>query len=176
MGVEEALRRLEDEAKANIRAAFASSEEPSPSKVENNHCPECQETAALFAGRRWDEVSVASLLNPRPSISLLTPAAFRYYVPALMLACIEAPRELDVVPDSLIGSLSPPNAKATGHTAERLSFTRTQAGAVLAFLRVFELRQRIDSGQAEDTLQRTLVTRPLARAIRYWTARSVSPK
>jgi hypothetical protein len=175
MAAAETLRRLEDEAKAHIRAAFASSDEPCPSEVENNHCPECQETAALFAGRRWDQVSVATLLNPRPSISLLTSSAFRYYVPALMLACIEAPRELDVVPDSLIGNLSPPNAKATSGTAERLNFTTAQAGAILAFLRVFELRQRIDSNLPEDALQAAPVTRPLARAIRYWTARAGSP-
>jgi hypothetical protein len=161
MGVAETLRRLEDEARANIRTAFASSEEPSPSQVENNHCPECQETAARFAGRPWDQISVATLLNPRPSIGLLTPAAFKYHVPALMLACIEAPHELDVLPDSLIASLSPPDAMATGDAAERLNFTAAQSGAIVAFLRVFELRQRIDSGLAEDTLELAPVTRPL---------------
>jgi hypothetical protein len=111
-------------------------------------------------------------LNPVPAISLLTPAAFRYYVPALMLACIENPRELDVLPDSLIGSLSPPNEKATGFFAERSSFAGAQAGAILAFLRVFELRQRIDSGLPEDALEHAPVARPLARAIRYWTRRA----
>lgn len=172
MGAAEALLRLEGEAKASIRTAFASSEDPSPSEIEDNHCPECRETAMRFAGRPWDQISVATLLNPRPEISLLTPAAFRYYVPALMLACIEAPRELDVVPDSLIANLSPPNAKATGDTAERLNFTPDQARAIVAFLRVFELRQRLESGLPEDMLEFAPVTRPLARAIRYWTARA----
>jgi hypothetical protein len=171
------LGRLEVEAKASIRTAFASTDEPPLSELENNHCPECQATAARFAGRRWDQISVAThLANPRPSIALLTPAAFRYYAPALMLGCIEAPLELDVMPDELIGSLSPPNAKLTGDTVERLNFTAAQAAAILAFLRVFELRQRTDSALPEDALEFTPVTRPLARAIRYWTARAGSAK
>lgn len=87
-----------------------------------------------------------------------------------------AVRELDVIPDSLIGILSPPNEKATGRTAERLHFNTAQAGAILAFLRVLEVRERIDSGLPDDALEFAPVTRPLARAIRYWTDRAISPQ
>ncbi len=60
------LRHMEEEAAANIRAAFASSAEPSPADVQNNHCPECQETSARFAGKRWEDITAATLL-PAPN-------------------------------------------------------------------------------------------------------------
>jgi hypothetical protein len=170
------LRHLEEQATASIRAAFARIDVPGPEEVRNDHCPECQETAARFACMRWEEVTVATLLlAPKPSISLLTPAAFRYYLPALMLCCLEAPMELDVLPDAVIGNLSPPNGKATGLTGERLrDFTSAQGVAILAFLRVFELRQKMDSAASADALDLAQVRKPLARAITYWTTRAES--
>jgi hypothetical protein len=170
------LRPLEEKATASIRAAFASIAEPSPADMQNDHCPECQETSARFAGQRWEDITVATLLlAPKPSIGLLTPAAFRYYLPALMVRCIEAPRALDVMPDAVIGKLSPPNAKATGRTGERLrDFTAPQAAAILSFLRVFEMRERIENAASEETLESAPVRKPLARAIKYWTTRAES--
>jgi uncharacterized protein DUF6714 len=169
------LRRLEETATASIRAAFVGTAEPSRAEMRNDHCPECRETSAYFAGQRWEEITVATLVLAKPSVALLTPAAFRYYLPALMLRCIEARLELDVLPESVIGNISPPNAKATGFADERLrDFTAAQVTAVLAFLRVFEMREKIDSGASEEALEFTPVHRPLARAIRYWTARAES--
>jgi hypothetical protein len=170
------LRRLEEEATATIRAAFASSREPSPAEMQNDHCPECRETSARFAGQRWKDITVATLLRaPRPSVSLLTSAAFRYYLPALMLGCIEGPLELDVMPDEVIGNLSPPNAKATGSVDQRLrDFTAAQAAAILSFLRVFEMREKIENAPSEETLEWATVRKPLARAIRFWIARAES--
>jgi hypothetical protein len=167
------LRRLEEEATASIRAAFAAIR-PDPAEVRNEHCPECLETSARFAGERWEDITVATLLRaPRPSVSLLTPAAFRYYLPALMLGCIEAPLELDVMPDEVIGSLSPPNARATGWMDERLrDFTPAQAAAILSFLLVFEMREKIENAPSEETLEWAPVRKPLARAIRFWIARA----
>lgn len=169
------LRRLEDEATASIRGAFASAPQPAPVDVQNDHCPECQATAACFAGKRWQDVTVATLLDPRPSPALLTPAAFRYYLPAFMIGCIEAPRALDVIPNDVIGQLAPPNAKTTGRTGDCLhDITVPQAAAILSFLRIFEMRERIENAASEETLEWAHVSRPLARAIAYWTARAAS--
>jgi hypothetical protein len=170
------LRHLEEEATASIRAAFASIAEPSPADMQNEHCPECKETSARFAGKRWEDITVATLLlSPKPSVGLLTPVALRYYLPALMVRRIEAPRTLDVMPDEVIGQLSPPNAKATGRTDERLrDFTAPQAAAILAFLRVFEMRERIENAASEETLEWAAGSKPLVRAIKYWTVRAES--
>ncbi len=165
------LRHLEEEATARIRAAFASTEAPPCSEFENHCCPECEEIAARFAGLRWEEITVATLRSPlNPPIALLAPAAFRYCLPALMLGCIEAPMELDCLPQEVIGWLSPPNGKATAQDGERLSgLTGARADAILAFLRVFELREKMDSGLPDETVEYAPVPRPLERAIRYWT-------
>jgi hypothetical protein len=170
------LRHLEKEATASIRAAFASTTEPSPAHVQNHHCPECQETSARFAGKRWEDITVATLLlAPKPSISLLTPAAYRYYLPALMVCCIEAPGPLDGRPDELIGCLSRPNAEATAGIDERLrDFTASQVAAILSFLHVCEMREKIENSPSEEALEWATVRKPLARAIRYWTARAES--
>jgi hypothetical protein len=176
MTVAETLRRLEETATASIRVAFADTVVPGPAEVRNDHCPECQETAGRFAGRRWEEITVDTLLlYPKPSIGLLTPGAFRYYLPALMLRCIEAHRALDVLPDAVVAAISPPRAKATSRVEEELrDFTAAQVVAILAFLRVCEMREKLESGASEETLEWTPVDKPLARAIRYWTARAES--
>jgi hypothetical protein len=44
------LRRLEEEAKASIRTAFAAIREPILAEAESDHCPECRETSTRFAG------------------------------------------------------------------------------------------------------------------------------
>jgi hypothetical protein len=70
----------------------------------------------------------------------------------------------------VLGQLSPPNAKSTG---ERLrDFTAPQAAAILAFLRVFEMRERIENAASEETLEWAAIPKPLTRAIKYWTARA----
>ncbi|HEY4016865.1 MAG TPA: DUF6714 family protein [Polyangiaceae bacterium] len=166
------LRQLEEHATASILAAFASTEVPDPADVRNDHCPECRETAETFSGEPWDAITMEKLVASRPSPCLLTAAAFRYYLPALMLRCIEAPVVLDVLPDELIGTLSPAGGNPDGASAERWrEFTASQVAAILAFLRVFEMRQRMESGASEDLLDVARVTKPLARAIRYWTSR-----
>ncbi|MBE9608722.1 DUF6714 family protein [Chitinilyticum piscinae] len=46
-------------------------------------------TGALFARRNWDELEAAELRNT--SLVFLSPAAFAYYLPALLLAALEYP-------------------------------------------------------------------------------------
>ena len=71
-----------------------------------------------------------------PSPSLLTTAAFRYYLPAMMLRSMEGRRELDGLPRSLVSELSPAGGKPSEHSRDRLTgFTGSQALAILAFFR-----------------------------------------
>ena len=80
---------------------------PTPQQIHNDHCPECKDVAARFSGKRWSEVSVASL-QTNVAVSLLNPIAFLYYLPALLLLSVEAWEQLDCLPESLVSSLSPP--------------------------------------------------------------------
>jgi hypothetical protein len=154
-----------------IERAFPIEEPPDDNAMRNDHCVECQETVARFAGKPWSHVTVSDL-GGNPGPSLLTAVGFRYYLPAMMLRSIEARRDLDCFPDSVVGELSPPGNERSGHGGDRLAgFTMEQIAAILAFLLFLEACEKADSaGQdwPEDAIASFPTSRPLARAIKYW--------
>lgn len=163
-------KALEAEACAAIRAAFSRGDPPSAEEMRNDHCPECRETNAIFAGKRWQEITARDLAG-NPPVSALTAQGFRYYLPALMVLCIEATTELDCVPMGVLDSLSPPNHKPSGKLAEASrSFDDDQTRAVRAFLAVLAAREKLDA-QPPEAFDSTPPTRVLARAIAFWSAR-----
>ena len=163
---------MKRDVEAAIEAEFRpAGDVPSQSEMRNDHCPECRETVARFAGKAWPDLVLDDLRgNPEPAI--LTAPGFRYYLPAMMLLSLRFPRELDCFPDSLIGTLSPKSPTISSEDADRLTFTRAQASAILAFLRFFELFRKIESSNASwpiDAILSVPTDRPLERAIRFWT-------
>lgn len=168
------LNRLREEAERAIRGAFPEGEAPTSDAMRNDHCPECEETAARFTGKRWSSIAVADLVgNPAPAF--LTAPAFRYYLPAMMLLSMESPVELDCLPDGVIGELSPKGTAISSNDAERLLFTPAQARAIVKFLRFFELREKLEWSEPDWPDEAVLAVpteRPLARAIEFWTARA----
>ena len=100
------LEKMKRDAVLLIGAAFPVGPPPSFAEKRNDHCPEGQETAAIFAGKRWPEIRGGDL-ERNPALSLLTPAAVHYYLPAMMVRSLEAERELDCTPDGVVWLLSP---------------------------------------------------------------------
>ncbi len=164
--------RAEDLGKAArhaIEAAFPVAPLPTAEQVLNDHCPECRELAARLSVRPWTELTVADL-SGNPSPSLLTAAAFRYYLPAMMLRSIESRRELDCLPMSLVSELSPAGGKPSEHGRERLTgFTDGQVLAILAFLRHFE------ASESEELRDDKSGRRLISRAIKYWSGVAGDP-
>ena len=161
------LKELESAAIHAIRTAFSAGEPPSADQMRNDHCPECADTNAIFEGKHWQEITVDTL-RANPAVSLLTIAALRYYLPALMLRCIESPLELDTLPSGIVSHLSPPNGKPSARLGDlRRSFTRAQNDAVVSFLRVQEARNKI-SEYPEEAFDDAPATRVVTRAIEYW--------
>ena len=161
-------QELREAAQRAIEGAFPIEPLPDPDQVSNDHCPECRGVAERFSVRPWPELRRADLMG-NPSPSLLTSAAFRYYLPAMMLRSMEGRRELDCFPGSLVGALSPAGGKPSEHSRDKLSgFSRGQVQAILAFLRYYE------ATEAEE-----LVTegagRVVARAIKYWSGLAEGP-
>ena len=164
------LRELERTALTVIRAAFPIAEPPSSAEMQNDHCPECREVSAVFVGKRWDAITASDLAG-NLSVCLLPAPGLRYYLPALMLRCVEAPEQLDCVPDSVIATLSPPNNKPDAQLASLLaSVNQAQVAAVLAFLRVFEARYKIDRFPPE-AFEYVPASKVMVRAIAFWTER-----
>ena len=164
--------RAEDLGKAArqaIEAAFPVEPLPTSEQIRNDHCQECRELAARFSVRPWTELTVADL-SGNPSPSLLTAAAFRYYLPAMMLRSIEGRRELDCLPRSLVSELSPAGGKPSEKGRDRLTgFTDGQVLAILAFLRHFE------ASESADLLDDKSGRRVIARAIKYWSGVAGEP-
>ena len=153
---------LQHTAIGTITAAFPVDPIPTAEEVQNDHCPECAELAARFSGKRWNEIA-RSDLEGNPSPSLLTATAFRYYLPAMMLHAIKNAAMLDCFPASLVGVLSPPGGKPSAHMGHTFAgITATQAAAIVAFLRYFEVRQ------AEDEPADRVGRRVVVRALNYW--------
>ena len=160
---------LRNAAQQAIEAAFPVSPLPRPEEIRSDHCPECRELAARFSVRPWSDLTVADL-SGNPSPSLLTTAAFRYYLPAMMLRSMEARRELDCLPKSLVSELSPAGGKPSEHARDRLTgFTSSQVLAILAFLRHFE------ASEVEELFDDKSGRRVIARAIKYWAGLTGEP-
>jgi hypothetical protein len=166
------LQELREQALEAVRLAFPVEEPPSADRVRNDHCPECAETSEIFLGRRWTDITVEDLAG-NPALPLLTSGAFRYYLPALMTCAIEAPVELDCVPDSLVALLSPARGEMSDRDKERLSgFTGPQVRAILMFLMFFQARELNDESASTGVPPESIANLPsfrvVTRALEYW--------
>jgi hypothetical protein len=148
-----------------IVSAFASVPPPAPAALvsgDPDYDPEYREVAHAFAGRHWRELSLAFIREHRDSLPLLSPAAFRFFLPAYLLACLDGTEDLDTAPLSVASSLTPPDPRdraASEAFAQRaLSFTPVEASAVCAYLAT----AATDAGISEPSV---------ARALRYWRSR-----
>ena len=54
-------------------------------------CPECDRVNDDFRGKRWTEVDAPTIEYHFDSLPLLSPDAFRHYVPAYMVYAIDHP-------------------------------------------------------------------------------------
>ena len=135
--------RNADEIIELIRRAFSATPQPEPAALLNNHCCECVEVSAAYAGRRWMDISLDDVLAGRET-ALLSAAAWRYYLPAVMIWCIRAPDVVDVIQDNLVYQLEPPvegrgvpewfDERATG-------FSEEQRAAIVAYLQWYRARE-----------------------------------
>jgi len=125
---EETIRQIEE--------AFADVAYPGREALFNDHCCECADVSASYAGRRWTEIALADVLAGRET-SFLSPAAWRYYLPALMIWCMRAPEAVDVIQDNLVYQLEPRDdtrgVPEWFHERAR-GFSREQRLAIVAYL------------------------------------------
>ena len=148
-----------------IREAFAGTEQPSPDTLMNNHCCECAEVSAAFAGKRWTEVTLDDVMRGR-EIALLTAAAWRYYLPAFLIWTIREPKTVDVLQDNLEFQLAPPtdDLGVPEWFAQRApGFSPAQRGAIAAFLEW--------SGERDEEVWPPGTVPPhVYNALKYWSA------
>jgi hypothetical protein len=127
-----------------VHAAFKDVTLPSREALWNNHCCECSETSAAFGAKPWLEISLEELLSGRET-ALLSEAAWRYYLPSMIIWCICATEVVDVIQDNLVYQLAPPETQeewAWQWFKPRASgFNREQRQAIVAFLNWYQERE-----------------------------------
>lgn len=98
-----------EELQEQIRRAF-SDREPYADKVTATESPwpgsEEGRAEEIFGGKAWEQIDLERLAFNRSTIPALTPSAFTYFLPALMLATI-TPTGFDYLTDFVLLSLTP---------------------------------------------------------------------
>jgi hypothetical protein len=129
--------------KRQIERAFSNTRCPGDEKIVdvNTDVPsEYKSMRDLYKGRDWKDVDIKTLRETGSNLCFLSSAAFRYYLPGLMMGVLEHYVEVDTLSDSLVFALTPSKSRNPGvkrHSSERLSgYTQAQGEAVQGFLRV----------------------------------------
>src|SRR5258708_36756082 len=90
-----------------VAAAFPVEPRPPQEALFNNHCDECVEVSNAFGGRPWSEISLFDLLAGGET-ALLTPAAWRYYLPVMLPWGVREPEAVGGIGHDLWYPLEPP--------------------------------------------------------------------
>lgn len=128
-----------------IEEAFAAVPYPGDDAIVSHGCWECDEAASAFKGKRWQDYAdrPLALVGPpnRDALPLLTPQAFRYYLPLALLAAVDLYKEADILTDSIIFALLPEQTKSDA----RLSLlAEPELRALLSFLEYLRKHHPVD--------------------------------
>jgi len=125
-----------------IESAFAQVGYPGDDNIIHCICPICRNIAAYFRGTRWEVHSLESLRKHQLALSLFTPEAFRYFLPAFMTRTLDAWSETCLIPFLITKQFLPlreeENPHRQQHREQRLTIlSPAQRAAVIAYLRAY---------------------------------------
>lgn len=92
-----------------INREFLSAELAQDTEIVGHNGVESQRLRTLLAGRKWNKLTLDDLQVVPGSILLLTPDAFKYYLPAYLLAIIHDYDKAGSAVDSVISKIIDPN-------------------------------------------------------------------
>jgi len=142
-----AVRSTPMELREQIERAFERTPAPQGRLVETLFDDEG--VSDYFRGRTWRGHAVKDLRYHEVALSFFTPEAFRYFLPAFMLASIDDPEAADVIPDGILFHLSAPDDP---HQWGRVvQFEPAECDAIAAFL--WWLADQYNAGQIEKALE-----------------------
>jgi hypothetical protein len=99
---------LQESMAQQIKQAFADTPYPGDDQIVKPESDN-QELMRAFRGRDWRALPVATLGYYYVDLPHLTPEAFRYYLPAFMIAVLLHYQNVGTLPVSLMHSLTPPD-------------------------------------------------------------------
>ncbi len=154
-----------DALKQCIEDAFGNTVYPGDAHIATNpeHCDECSETDAFFRGRHWQELSGPDqeLQTGWGGLSFLSPPAWRYFMPAYLLAGIGDGEYAEDAAQSALFALSPSKGDLAEYFQERASgFSPAQQKCLAAYAAAFS-----DMEPEDDTCQ---------AAAAYWKEKSAT--
>jgi hypothetical protein len=128
-----------DELISRIAGAFAATPYPGDEHIVYDNSDwhlECKAIRETFRGVRWQDLTFETLLYNRGSLSAFTPAAFCYYLPAYMIACMRHYRTADTMLDNVAYSLTKPDKArfVPPFDAVVAKLSKPQKSAIRAFL------------------------------------------
>jgi hypothetical protein len=80
---------------SKIEEAFESGAYPGDDNIVEKTVNVPEEIQAAFEGKSWKEISIATTYRFRLDLPSFTPAAFRYYLPAFLIASLRSDPETD---------------------------------------------------------------------------------
>ncbi|MGB3691422.1 MAG: DUF6714 family protein [Spirulinaceae cyanobacterium] len=144
----------------SIRQAFKDSPYPGDSNlvtIKNSYDFEEQEIFESFVGKHWEEVSLDTLKLHHEALCFFKPEAYRFYLPAYLLATAKSYYQAGNIPGSVVSCLNISNMR--GHQRERFiaimsGFSDQQKKAILSFLRF--LQQKYSANYPGNELNRVI--------------------
>jgi hypothetical protein len=137
--------------KQTIEAAFADVPYPGDHNITRcpYNCSECGRIAAYFKGKPGKGYTTAELKDYHVALSLFTPEAFHFFLPAFMLASMDVYEKGDVIPDAIRFHFEY-SQEMQGHFAVRMSkFSTAQRHAIIDYL---VLMERKGAGSSEHAI------------------------
>jgi hypothetical protein len=138
-----------EELRQQIETAFAEVEYPGDDRLvydtSGDHL-ECNEVAAAFRGKHWKEIPLDTLRYHSSGIFFLTPEAYRFYLPAYLIAGSLHYDQADLIPDSVVSSITPPSDERNFDVYQRRmeGLTPPQRKALRSFLQFLKLHHAED--------------------------------
>jgi hypothetical protein len=93
-----------------------------------------------FKGKPWQEITLEALIANRDHLSFLTADAYRYYLPAYMIAVLRHFHKVDVLANNTYYSLTPPPKDDFWEEmflSRAKGFNRSQQTAIREFLSLY---------------------------------------
>jgi hypothetical protein len=128
-----------------IQYAFAKTPYPGDDALTSCACEECQYSVRRFRGKKWSRLTLADVGDDQGNVASLTPPAFHYFLPGLLLLVLDQGEQSGSLLHSIadrfaIGDLNVDRNKdgitRVGKMIQRLSHRQRQALA--DFFRYFE--------------------------------------
>jgi hypothetical protein len=118
-----------------IVAAFANTPHPGDDNITSPKGND-EGTEEYFRGRTWRGHTPRDLRLHSSALSFFTPAAFRYFLPAFLLAEIDDPETADIIAESIAFHFT----RALGRDARLPLFSTQELAAIAAFFDECALR------------------------------------